>query len=231
MNSYLQVDKFQHIFGSYAISSIEYNLFMNAGWKKKNALLLSGALGVVLLTPKEIIDGFYNPGGFSWGDLAANIVGSTLFVGQQFIFEEQVLKYKISYSRSEYIKQANGFLGNNLVQNLLKDPNGYTFWISVNVNKFILKTKLPDYISIAAGYSANGMFGPYENLRSYHSVDIPETIRYRQFLFSLDIDWSKIKTRSKFANALLKGLNFIKIPFPAIEFNSKGEIKGYWLYF
>ena len=48
---------------------------------------------------------------------------------------------------------------------------------------------------------------------------------------AVNIDWEKIPTHSKIMKAVFAGLNFVKIPFPAIEVNSKGNIKGYWLYF
>jgi hypothetical protein len=75
------------------------------------------------------------------------------------------------------------------------------------------------------------MFGEFQNITSYNGVALPETQRYRQFLFSLDIDWSKIETGSGFLKTVLHGMTFIKLPFPAIEYNSKGRLKGYWLYF
>lgn len=75
------------------------------------------------------------------------------------------------------------------------------------------------------------MFGKYENINSYNGVEIPETQRYRQFLLSLDVDWSQINVKSKFLKVMFYGLNFVKVPFPAIEFNSKGHFKGYWIYF
>jgi hypothetical protein len=31
--------------------------------------------------------------------------------------------------------------------------------------------------------------------------------------------------------AFYKGMTFIKLPFPTLEFNSKGGWKGYWIYF
>jgi len=30
---------------------------------------------------------------------------------------------------------------------------------------------------------------------------------------------------------LFKGMTFVKLPFPALEYNSKGEFKGYWMYY
>jgi hypothetical protein len=48
---------------------------------------------------------------------------------------------------------------------------------------------------------------------------------------SLNIDWTRIETESALLSVVLKGMTFIKLPFPALEYNSKGEWKGYWLYF
>jgi hypothetical protein len=229
-SGYLQIDKLQHTFGSYIESYIGYQYLKNAGVKKNSALLYGGSLGFILQSPKEIIDGFYKSG-FSWGDIVANASGSALLISQQILFDEQILKYKFSFSRSEYAHQANGYLGKTVLQNYFDDYNGHTYWLSINVSKIFPKMKLPDWISIAAGYSANGMFGIFENINSYRGVIIPETQRYRQYLLSLDVDWTKINTRSKFLRTLFQGLNFIKIPFPAIEINSMGRLKGYWIYF
>ena len=228
---YLQTDKLKHSYGSYIASNIGYQVLLNAGVKKKSALLLGGTMGLLILTPKEIFDGFSKDGGFSWGDMLADGAGSALFVGQELLFGKQIANYKFSFSRSKYARQANGFLGRNLLQSFFQDYNGHTFWLSINANKIFLKTKLPDWVNLAAGYSANGMFGEFENIDSFNGVDIPETRRYRQYLFSFDIDWSKIKTRSGFLRTIFKGMNYIKVPFPAFEINSLGKLKGYWIYF
>jgi len=228
---YLQIDKFIHSYGSYMASSVWYKGLLKIGIEKKKALLLVGMMGSVPFTPKEIFDGFSEGTGFSWGDMLANTIGPAFFVSQQILFDEQILKYKFSFSRSDYAGQANGYLGKTLLQNYFRDYNGHTYWLSINANKIFLKTKLPDWISISAGYSANGMFGLYENINSYNGVRMPEIQRYRQYLLSLDIDWSKIRTKSKFVRIIFNGMNFIKIPFPTIEVNSKGQINGHWIYF
>lgn len=231
IKSYLQVDKLQHVFGSYIESYLGYHYLLSLGLDKKKALLWGGPLGFIMQTPKEIIDGHFIGAGFSWGDVMGNAIGSTLMMGQEIVFGEQFCRYKFSFSRSPYADLANGFLGDNYLRSYSMDYNGHTYWLSFNANKLFLKNKIPGWLNIAVGYSANGMFGPFENIESHNGVGIPETVRYRQFLLSLDIDWLKIKTRSKFLRIVFEGLNFIKVPFPAIEYNSKGSIKGYWLYF
>jgi len=228
---YLQMDKFHHAFMSYNISYFGYRYFINAGIKKSKALLFGGGLGFLMLTPKEFVDGHLKDSGFSWGDITANFVGSLVMTGQELLFDEQIVRYKFSFWRSEYAQLGNGLLGRNFIHSYIKDYNGHTYWLSINANRFVLKNKLPDWLNIAAGYSVNGMYGPIENRQSYNGKIIPETLRYRQFLLSLDIDWPEIQTRSKFLKKVLNTIVFIKLPFPALEFNSKGQFKGYWLYF
>ncbi len=228
---YLQIDKFGHTFGSYLESYLGYRWLRSAGVKKKHALLYGATLGIVLQTPIEVFDGMYEGWGFSWSDMIANAAGSGLVIGQELLFNEQLVKYKFSFTRSPYARQSNGYLGDNYLQSLFYDYNGHTYWLSMPANKLFLKDKLPDWLAISAGYSANGMFGEFENIHSYRDAEIPASPRYRQFLLSLDVDWTKIKTNSKFLNTILKGMFFIKLPFPTIEFNNRGQLKGHWLYF
>lgn len=228
---YLQVDKFGHTFGAYVESYIGYHCLLNAGVTKTQALIYGGSLGLILQTPIEIMDGIHEGWGFSWGDMAANAIGSGLFIGQQLIFNEQIVKYKFSYWESSYSHKANSYLGKTTLERLLKDYNGHTYWFSMPINRLIFNKRIPSWINIAVGYGANGMYGEYENISSYKGVEIPETRRYRQYLLSLDIDWIKIKTRSKFMKFIFQGMTFIKLPFPTFEFNSTGRLKGYWLYY
>ncbi len=228
---YLQVDKFGHMFGGYVYSYIGYFGLLKLGATRKEALIFGSSLGFVLQFPIEIMDGLHGGYGFSWGDIAANTMGSVLVFGQELLFKEQVVKYKFSYWESEYSKNSKGYYGETTMNRLLKDYNGHTYWFSMPLNKFTFKQALPPWLNIAVGYSANGMYGEFENITSYNGVVIPETERYRQYLFSLDIDWTRIKTDSKFLQILFKGLTFVKLPFPTLEYNSKGQLKGYWIYF
>lgn len=228
---YLQVDKFGHAFGSYIESYAGYHWLRNAGVSKKKALIYGGSLGFILQAPIEIFDGLYEGWGFSWGDMIANAGGSLFVIGQEALWDQQLIKYKFSFHRSSYADQANGYLGDNYLESLLYDYNGHTYWLSSSANLVLPNNPLPKWLNIAVGYSANGMFGEFENMTAYRGVDIPQTQRYRQLLFSLDIDWTRIETRSKFLNYILDGMFFIKLPFPTFEVNSKGQVKGHWMYF
>jgi hypothetical protein len=228
---YLQMDKFGHAFGAYVESYIGYKLLRSAGVPKGKALLYGGTLGLVLQTPIEVYDGLYEGWGFSVPDMIANAAGSAFVIGQELAFDEQVAKFKFSFSPSPYYKQANGYLGDTRLESLFLDYNAHTYWLSVPANKLVPNNIVPAWANVAVGYSANGMFGEFANRRYYRGMALPETQRYRQYLLSLDIDWTRIKTDSKFLNALLKGMFFIKLPFPALEVNSKGQVIGHWLYY
>ncbi|MCF8296375.1 MAG: YfiM family protein [Saprospiraceae bacterium] len=228
---YLQVDKFGHTYGAYVYSYNSFNYLLNAGHSRKDALIYGATLGLILQTPIEIMDGLYEGYGFSWGDMAANTFGSAIVFGQELIFKEQVIKYKFSYWESIYSRKANGYLGTNSLNRIFNDYNGHTYWFSISANKIIPNKITPDWLDISLGYGANGMYGEFENIIEYDGVYIPQTIRYRQYLLSLDIDWTRIKTNSKFLRIVLKGMTFIKLPFPALEYNSKRKIKGYWMYY
>jgi len=228
---YLQVDKFGHTFGAYIESYIGYKSLINAGVSRRNALIYGGSLGLILQTPIEIMDGTHEGWGFSWGDMAANALGSGIVIGQELLFNDQIVKYKFSYWESSYSRKSHEYLGTTTLNRLLKDYNGHTYWLSMPINIVLPSSKIPKWLNIAVGYGANGMYGEYENISNYNGFDIPKTTRYRQYLLSLDIDWTRIKTKSKFLSILFRGMTFIKLPFPAIEYNSKGQLKLYSIYY
>jgi uncharacterized protein YfiM (DUF2279 family) len=227
---YLQIDKFGHAFGSYMESYIGYQWLRHAGVKKSRALLFGGTLGIILQAPIEIFDGLYEGWGFSWGDIIANTAGSAFLIGQELLFDEQLLKYKISYWKSPYLDMANGYLGKNALDGFFYDYNGHNYWLSVPVNRIIPSLKVPGWLCLSAGYSANGMFGEFKNIRYYRGEWIPETERYRQFLLTLDVDWTRIRTNSRFLKKVFNAMVFIKLPFPTLEINTLGKVKGYPVY-
>lgn len=228
---YLQMDKMGHAFGAYFESYACYNWLRKAGVSKNKALIYGGSAGFLMQLPIEIFDGLYEGWGFSWGDVMANTAGSAFMVGQELLFDRQIIRHKMSFSKSEYFEQANGYLGSNVFESFFYDYNSHTHWFSANAGNFMMRETLPPWLNIAVGYSANGMFGEFKNRTYYGGVRLPEVQRTRQFLLSLDIDWEKIPTHSRFLKTLFKGLNFVKMPFPALEINSQGKFKGYWLYF
>jgi len=227
---YLQIDKAGHAYGAYLESYIGYHALRCAGLSKGKSLLYGGSLGILLQTPIEVWDGLYEGWGFSWSDMAANAAGSAIVIGQELLFDEQLVKYKFSFYPSSYAPQANGYLGTGIDQ-LFNDYNGHTYWLSTGLNHLVPRRVLPDWLNIAVGYSANGMFGEFENIRRYHGAEIPQTTRYRQYLLSLDVDWTRIRTNNKLLKTIFQGMFMLKLPAPTLELNGLGELKTHWLYY
>lgn len=228
---YLQIDKLGHAYAAYLESYAGYRALRSAGVSKGKSLLYGGTLGILLQTPIEVFDGLYASWGFSWGDMAANTAGSLLLIGQELAFDEQLVRMKFSFWRSPYARQSYGYLGDNVAESLFYDYNGHSYWLSLPANTLLPEDPLPDWLCLSLGYSANGMLGEFTNRRTWGPYVLPEYTRERQFLLSLDVDWTRIPTQSRWLRMLFEGLNFVKIPFPALELTSQGQFRGYWLYF
>lgn len=227
---HLQMDKAGHAFASYYESLIAYQALRWAGVNKKNALIFGGTLGIILQTPIEILDGMYEGWGFSWPDMAANTFGSVLFITQQAIWDEQIVRMKFSYSPSIY-PAYHSELGTTPLNSFFLDYNAHTYWFSGNINKITGITSIPEWLNIALGYSANGMIGKLENPTFYQGKPFPHLSRYRQFLLSFDINFAKIPAEKKWLRNFYRAINCIKIPFPALEYNRIEGIKLRPLYF
>lgn len=220
-SSWLQMDKGGHMFSAYYLSDVMYLSYRWAGMDRKKAILYGSLLAYSFQLNLEILDGFSSYWGFSWGDLVANTAGCMLFAGQQLAWNEQRFVIKYSYHPTDYPKYNHAVLGTTLVQNLWKDYNGMTFWLSGNISSFLPeKSKFPKWLNVAFGYSGKGL--------GVYGTQGPQ---YRQFFLSLDADLTRIPTRSKPLKALFYILNLIKIPFPALEYNTTGQVKLHYFHF
>jgi hypothetical protein len=231
-SEWLQMDKMGHFTTSYYIGRLGIGLMKWTGVKRKKAIWYGGLLGLLYQSTIEVLDGYSSEWGFSPADFGANAAGSILVIGQALAWDEQRIVLKYSFQQSKYAKYRPSVLGNKLQENMLKDYNGQTYWLSVNLSSFMKKdTKFPKWLNIAAGYGAEGMTGgefnpPYIDADGYQ-INFE---RYRQFYLSLDVDLTRIKTKSRFLRSLFTTIGFIKFPAPALEFSKKGT-KGIWLGF
>jgi hypothetical protein len=158
--------------------------------------------------------------------MAANTLGTGLFVGQELLWEEQRILLKYSFHQTRYAKQLPDKLGGGLAEEFLKDYNGQTYWLSANINSFLKIDGFPNWLNLAFGYGADGMLTGEPN-----DPFIINQNRTRQYYLSLDIDLSRIKTKSHFLKTIFDVLNVIKVPFPALELNSKGRLKMHYFYY
>lgn len=228
-SEWLQMDKAGHLFTTYHMGSFGANTLKWAGANKKSQLLFGSTIGFAFMTVVEVFDGNSSQWGFSWSDMAANAAGTSLYVSQELLWKEQRIVPKFSFHTTEYASIRPNVLGSSFAQQILKDYNGQTYWLSANLHSFFKQSKIPKWLNIAVGYGADGLItGRNEpsNLFLY-----PETKRTRQFYLSLDADLTKINTKSHFLKTVFTIFNSIKIPAPTIEINSFGAIKTHSFYF
>lgn len=226
-DEWFQLDKCGHTFTTYQTGRLMMNAMDWAGYSKKNQLLIGGLSGLAYMSAIEVMDGYSEGWGFSWGDMGANALGSGLAIGQKALWNEQRIQLKFSFYQSNYAKYRTNLLGESFGSQILKDYNGQIYWLSINPSTFMKKeTKFPKWLNVAFGYGANGMIGARDN--NFLIQDADGTIRtfnrYRQGYFSLDVDFTRIKTKSRFLKSVFTCINIIKIPFPNLEV-SEGKFK------
>ena len=223
-NQWKQMDKVGHFMTSYYGGKLGMDALNWAGVSKKNQLIYGAGIGFVFLSAVEILDGFSEEWGASTSDVIANAAGTGFLIGQELLWKEQRISVKYSFHQTNFAKQRPAILGENYFQQTLKDYNGQTYWLSANIWSFNKKSTIPKWLNIALGYGAEGML--YGNTTT-PTLNTP----YRQFYLSLDVDLTKIKTNSEFLKSVFSVVNFIKIPAPTIEINTKGKVRFHYLYF
>lgn len=231
-DEWLQMDKAGHMFTTYQTGRMMMDAFDWAGFNRKQKLWIGGGIGFVYMTAIECLDGFSRGWGFSWGDMGANTLGTSLAISQEAIWKTQRIQLKFSYAQSGLAEYNPSLLGENFYTQILKDYNAQTYWLSINPSSFIKKeNKFPKWLNIAFGYSAYGMLGGKYN--DFAVQDENGNVLYydreRRFYLSLDVDFTKIKTRSKFLKSVFSVINILKIPAPALQFSKKGT-RAYYLY-
>jgi uncharacterized protein YfiM (DUF2279 family) len=226
---WLQMDKAGHVFSAYHLGSFGANALKWSGSSRKSQLIYGSTLGLAFLTTVEIFDGYSANWGASLGDVVANVSGTALFVSQELLWNEQRIVPKFSFHTTPYASARPNVLGSSLPEQILKDYNGQTYWLSANIRSFTKTSKIPKWLNIAIGYGAEGMVTGNEEL--VNTVFLPESKRVRQFYLSLDVDLTKIETKSHFVKTILTIFNTIKIPAPTFEIRGCGSSKLHLIYF
>jgi hypothetical protein len=231
-----QMDKLGHVWTAFHVARASAALWQWAGLPHNKSVVYGGLSAIAYQSIIEIQDGFSAEWGFSWGDMTANIVGAAAFAAQEIGWKDQRIQIKMSYWPYKYtpdvITRRNQLFGSSLAERILKDYNAQTYWISANLQSFFKESRLPVWLNISVGYSADGMLGGTENRWTdkqgvYH--DRRDVQRVRLFFISPDIDLTKIKTRSRLLKTIFFTLNIVKIPAPAIELDSKGKFRAHAL--
>jgi hypothetical protein len=216
-----QLDKLAHFFWTFQVSAIASRLLVWAQLDNRKAAVGGAIMGFLFVSCVEIPDGFSQDYGASVFDLLANALGCIAFIVQGLLLRKILVWPKFSFHQTVFAPLRPTMLGDGLLEEILKDYNGQTFWYSVGVPM----VPLPRWVTIAVGVGADGMiYGrDHENLAANFSPT-------RRYFLSLDLNLSHIKTSSRALNSVLYIFNIIKVPAPAIEISQAG-IRFHALYF
>lgn len=210
-----QVDKLGHFFSAFYLSAATSSVLQHCDVPARKSDLAAAITGFAVLVPIEIFDGFSDAYGASTGDLLADAGGALFYLGQKRLWNEVRLHPKFSFQRTSYAAQRPNVLGDGLASELLKDYNGQTYWLSVDMDKFM---PFPKWLNLACGYGAQGMI----YARDRQQVEAGLSLPHRQYYLGIDPDLTAIRTRSRMLKTVLWVANMVKLPAPALEFSSNG---------
>ncbi len=220
-----QVDKVGHFYSTYHFSRLGDNVFKWAGLEEKKAAFWGSIVGTALLIPIEVLDGFSEEFGFSYGDMLANAAGSAFFLGQELLWNKQLIKPKFSFHETSLASVKPDLLGDGFMEEFFKDYNGQTYWLSFDIHGLTKDSKFPKWLNLAVGYGAHDMVRAREfqnNLEGFQS--------YRQWYLGIDFDLSYIPTSNRFLKGFLQVLDIFKLPSPTLEFN-RNQTRFHLFYF
>ena len=220
--NWMQMDKLGHSFSCYHVTRGLDALFSWTGLRKRKSLLLASGISLGYFTTVEILDGFSESWGFSLSDMGFNAIGVGLYVFQEHYFQSQIFKPKFSFHQTRFADQRPEVLGNNFIESLLKDYNGQTYWLSFSPNQLGVQ-QWPDWLMLSFGHSIRGRLKG--DAESYQGVT-----SHRELLFSLDLDLTKLKVKSKLLKGLFEAFNILKVPFPTLIY-ANGKLNARPIYF
>lgn len=228
-NEWLQMDKVGHMYSAYHLGRFGAEMMKWSGADQKKQLIYGAGFGFAFLTAVEVLDGFSSEWGASSGDVIANATGTALYVSQELLWKEQRIVPKFSFHTTQYANLRPKVLGSSLNEQLLKDYNGQTYWLSVNLHSFAKESKIPKWLNVAFGYGADGMLTG--NLQNDNPNFTQNPKRFRQIYLSFDVNLAKIETKSHFLKTIFSIFNTIKIPAPTLEYSANKGLKAHAFYF
>ena len=218
---WMQMDKFGHAFTGYLLTK-EVNRVHTWAAEKRQPWV-GAVYALSYLSALELMDGFSSGWGFSGSDMLANGVGVGIAFSQDHFFKRQLIIPKFSFSRSTYAMVRPEILGSSYAEQLLKDYNGQTYWLSLPIATFLNLPKGFKWICISVGYGCDAKLVGSQNAWNGFNAR-------RQVYLSFDIDCSSLAPRHPKLSKVLTHLNLIKVPFPSLEFSSD-KTRFHWISF
>ena len=229
-----QVDKAGHFWAAFQESKGGVDALKQTNLSEKQAIWLGSLTGILLQTPIELLDGYQQTYGASVGDLIANTAGSAGVLAQQLAWREIRIQPKFSFHTTRYAALRPNVLGNSLAERALKDYNGQTYWLCVDLAKFLPSaSKYPKWLNLAVGYGAEEMV--FNDLNANRQIGLEKLGTplqpYRQYYLTVDLNLRAIKTRSKVLKTAFYILDIFHLPAPALEYNNRKQWRLHGLYF
>lgn len=228
-----QVDKLGHLHTAYFESVWATQLLKWSGVDDKKAAIYGSLMGFGFQSSIEIFDGFSEKWGASWSDIGFNALGSSLALTQNLLWNEQRIRTKYSFHQVSHPdpvleERATDLYGSGKIERLIKDYNSLAIWVSVTPSLF-MKNPRPQasWLALSVGYMGGDMYGGFENVwEDENGIEINrnDIEQYRRFFFSLDVDFEQIPAKKYGWKTLLRIMNIIKAPMPAMEVNTKGQL-------
>jgi len=219
VENWMQMDKLGHGFTAYAISKSIHDLHHWSSGKKRPWVGVSYAFAY--LSALEVMDGFSAGWGFSWSDIAANTLGCGFYWIQEAFWQEQMIHPKFSFRRSPYAKYRPEVLGAGISQQWLKDYNGQIYWWSIPIKHWVSLPKRWSFLCLSIGYGCDAkLVGDQNTWQGF--------IARRQAYLSLDVDCTHLFPRHPKLNKVISVFNYLKFPFPALEFSSD-KTRFHWI--
>jgi hypothetical protein len=226
-NNWLQMDKIGHAYSCYHFSEILAKTYNWTGLSKNKAAILGSSVAWSYQFSIEILDGMSSAWGFSWWDIVANSAGSLIYLGQELGLKKQFIQFKFSFYPSKYAQYRPNYLGSTFSEQILKDYNAQSYWLTFSPFSFYKNSKWK-WLNLALGYSVDGKL--IGNNDYFQTIDgQTEFFAKREWLLSLDIDVKSLPIKKRWLKTLLSPFNSIKFPLPSIIFNGN-SFYGRWLY-
>jgi hypothetical protein len=228
---WLQMDKYGHVFSAYFASNLSYHLYRSTGMSNVKATTASWLCAMAYQGIIEYLDGHSQNWGFSKGDMKANLAGASFFAAQQYLWKEQRIQIKFGFYPKKYSDEAlnartRQIFGAQVYEQLIKDYNAQSYWLSANLYKLFQHPKLPKWLNVAIGYSGEHIF-EYALRNQWNTpqnqwVDRSNLPAYRQFILAPDIDLGQLPFRNKRLKKFCSLLTF-KVPMPALIYSTEGS--------
>ena len=239
-NEWLQMDKVGHAYTAYLQGVLVYKGARWTGLPHRKALWTGAICGTLFQSTIEVMDGFSEQWGFSLWDIGANTAGVAWYWWQQDHWGEQRIRLKVSNVPTAYPEdqgsvgtilrdRIDDLYGSSFAERFLKDYNSQTYWATFDVGAFLPQgNKWPSWLHLAVGYGAENLYGGVTNEWELDNGERfrldPRYNRYRQFYIGLDFNPSSLQTKNHLVKGLLEIISIFRIPSPAIEINTRGEI-------